>query len=134
MLPVLNVNIFRSVFVTPTPAASPKDLIAETLSPLFEMAVRKHGITATAQEVDGEFVVRAGSLARSSWSGRASNYQRLHQNLVDEGILEATGSGELAAFTRDYPFLALRCRCHRRGSQYERTGILEDLRDRCGIR
>ncbi|MEU6189049.1 GIY-YIG nuclease family protein [Nocardia sp. NPDC047038] len=104
VLPVLNVNIFRSVAVMPSPSAGPKDPVAEALSPVFEMAVRKCGITATAQEIDGEFVVRAGSLARSSWSGWPSNYQRLHQNLVGEGVLKATSSGEVAAFTRDYPF------------------------------
>jgi len=59
VLPVLGVNILRS----PAPATGPTTAspaggtvsMTATGSPVFELRVRKFNITATAQEVDGEF-------------------------------------------------------------------------------
>src|SRR5699024_6569317 len=56
VLPVLGVNIFRSPKAM-TIASNTEVVDPRTDSPLFEMSLKKSGITATAQEVDGEFTV-----------------------------------------------------------------------------
>jgi len=70
ILPLLGVNIFRSpkVVTTPPPfgGTSPAS-VAET--PVFEMRLKKLDIVAHAREIDGEFVVLAGSGACTGWPG-----------------------------------------------------------------
>ncbi|WP_245663568.1 GIY-YIG nuclease family protein [Nocardia inohanensis] len=105
VLPVLGVNLLRSVSAT-TVSAIPG--VAETenaaVSPVFEMTVKKHGISATAQEIDGEFVVRAGSQVRSAWIGAGDSYRRLREELEREGVLASADGRQTVVFTRDYPF------------------------------
>jgi hypothetical protein len=64
VLPVLGINVLRVLSastVTPTTTGSGAAL---TVSPTFELRSQKDKIVATAHEVDGEFVVMAGSQAR----------------------------------------------------------------------
>lgn len=105
-LPVLGVNLFRSTGVLDT-ASDPVALIPSnqsSVSPLFEMRLKKDGIVATAQEVDGEFTVLEGSLARSSWIGVEDGYRRLRDKLEHDGTLVPTADGKLAVFTRSQVF------------------------------
>ncbi|OZC33055.1 GIY-YIG nuclease family protein [Gordonia polyisoprenivorans] len=104
VLPVLGVNIFRSPR-TSVVAASASSGGGRTDSLLFEMTITKWGITATAQEVDGEFTVFEGSQARSAWMGAAGhNYVGLRTKLENDGTLVPSPVGDMMVFNRDHPF------------------------------
>jgi len=72
---------------------------------VFVMEIPKYGIQAEAREVDGEFVVLAGSLARDHWasSSHYTSYQPLYNELRESGVLGAAGKGHVC-FTRDHVF------------------------------
>ncbi|KAF0971224.1 MULTISPECIES: GIY-YIG nuclease family protein [Gordonia] len=103
VLPVLGVNIFRS---PRTAVASPPDSHGgRTDSPVFEMTMKKLGISATAQEVDGEFTVFEGSHARSAWIGAAGHsYIGLRTKLEKDGTLVLSSDGGTMIFNRDHAF------------------------------
>lgn len=105
-LPVLGVNLFRSTAVTSAPLdpVEPFQPSQPSVSPLFEMRLKKDGVLATAQEVDGEFTVLEGSLARPSWIGVEDGYRRLRDKLEQDGTLVPTADGTLAVFTRSQVF------------------------------
>lgn len=96
VLPVLGFDFLRD---TSKPLTITGDGLASE-SPIFVLEIPKHQIKARAQEVDGEFFVLAGSIARASWSQSShSSYQALHEQLSKEGVLapHASGSLELTA-------------------------------------
>jgi hypothetical protein len=71
VLPVLGLDLLRE-----KPVATVKPVTADTPSAAglvealtFELVNRKHDLQALAREVDGDFVVLAGSQARSKWEG-----------------------------------------------------------------
>lgn len=104
VLPVLGVNLFRSPRTTSVESSSE---IAETRtdSPLFEMTLKKTGITASAQEVDGEFTVLEGSSARLQWTGgEGHSYTSLRAKLEQDGTLVPTSDGSAMRFTRNHVF------------------------------
>ena len=72
-------------------------------SPRFRLTLPKHAITAYGQEVEGEFFVLKGSHARGEWAARGHHYERLHQQLCEEGVLVEDEKG-LLRFSRDYAF------------------------------
>ncbi len=98
VLPILGVNFLRSMAaITEGIAQRPGQ---PAISPTFQMHVRKHNITATAREVDGDFTVLADSTALATWvAGSKSGYKALHTKLVADGSIETSGS-EIATFTR----------------------------------
>lgn len=105
VLPVLGVNIFRSA--SPDQVLASSQVGAPTItqtSPVFEMKLARDGIHATAQEVDGEFTVRQGSLARRSWIGIDGGYQQLREKLEADGTLVAVPDDNVATFTHDQVF------------------------------
>ncbi|WP_308161675.1 GIY-YIG nuclease family protein [Mycolicibacterium goodii] len=104
VLPVLGVNVFRSPRASSnTPNSTAPD--ARTDSPLFEMNLKKSGITATAQEVDGEFTVLEGSGARLAWTGvEGHSYTGLRAKLEQDGTLVPTPDGSAMRFSRDHVF------------------------------
>ena len=105
VLPVLGVNIFRSPIVVST---QPTDFPAAhdaTVSPVFELRLRKPGILATAQEIDGEFTVRAGSTARLKPAGAGGHsYIGLREKLERDGTLAPSSGGMTMQFTRNQVF------------------------------
>ncbi|MEY1672649.1 GIY-YIG nuclease family protein [Gordonia sp. ABKF26] len=104
VLPVLGVNIFRSPATTTT-ASRVEAVSTRTDSPLFEMTLKKSGITATAQEVDGEFTVLEGSIARLKWTGgEGHSYTSLRAKLEQDGTLVPTPDGSAMRFTRNHVF------------------------------
>jgi hypothetical protein len=105
-LPVLGVNLFRSTTISDMPTISLDSihLSPPSASPLFEMRLKKDGIVATAHEVDGEFTVLEGSLARPSWIGVEDGYRRLRDKLEQDGTLIPTADGKLTVFTRNQVF------------------------------
>jgi Domain of unknown function (DUF4357) len=104
ILPVLGVNILRSKeaavdYVGDTAPAS--TLVS---SPIFELHLKKDGITATAREIDGEFTVLEGSEARMAWTGVEHAYKVLHEKLVREGAIVPGDDGTTMRFARDQVF------------------------------
>lgn len=107
VLPVLGITEFRPTRSTGA-AETPSDVertVAERTSPTFRFEVPRHGISAIAQEIDGEFTVLEGSAARAEWIGthRHPGYQQQHAALLGDGTLRAEGNG-LARFTQDVVF------------------------------
>ncbi|MQY27997.1 GIY-YIG nuclease family protein [Nocardia aurantia] len=95
LLPVLGINIFRSV--------SSRVSGSVPVGPEFLLRMPKYDVVARAREVDGEFTVLEGSSARQSWTGADNGYGRLRRRLEEEGVLRQRGDGT-TVFTRDYPF------------------------------
>ena len=107
VLPVLGVNLLRAVPTMPV-AEQQGSGMAATLSvqsPIFELTLKKSGIAATAQEIDGEFTVFEGSTARSEWQGvEGHGYKRLREKLEEDGTLVLTNDGSFRRFTRNQVF------------------------------
>jgi len=110
VLPVLGVNLLRAVATTPGAAQEGSGMTAtlSVQSPIFELTLKKLGIEATAQEIDGEFTVFEGSTARSEWYGVEgqgyNGYKRLREKLKDDGTLAPTDDGSSLRFTRNQVF------------------------------
>lgn len=99
ILPVLGLDFLREA----TTVRRVADTLQVSRSPVFECALPRHGIIARAQEVDGEFVVLAGSKARDTWTGVPGGYQNLFQQLCADGVLVENG-GKHRLFSRDHAF------------------------------
>ena len=61
------------------------------------------GVTATAQEFDGEFTVHEGSQARN-WVGIDHSYRRLQEKLLANATLVLSADGSALVFARTYVF------------------------------
>lgn len=72
-------------------------------SPVFETGGLKHQLHATGQQLEGQFVVFAGSRARAEWVGIEGGYMALHEDLVHNGSL-APAVGDVREFLRDTYF------------------------------
>jgi hypothetical protein len=105
LLPVLGFDFLRATPTLASVAASvtPGGQTA-ALTPVFVGDVKKHGITATGREVNGEFVVSKGSKARFAWEGAHSAYTNQFNELVKVGVLAPLADGKLREFNRDYAF------------------------------
>jgi Domain of unknown function (DUF4357) len=107
VLGVLGVNILRLTAVTSLPQATvASDSVVEVSlqSPVFEMTLKGEGLKARAREIDGEFVVLAGSQARASWIGVTNHgYRKLREQVEQEGIL-TIGHGGGLVFEHDRAF------------------------------
>lgn len=103
VLPVLGVNIFRSASADNLASGSRVGVPTVSLkSPIFELRLKKSGLTARAQEVDGEFTVLQDSLARHAWTGADDHgYKRLREQLEQEGTLVPAGTGTSMRFAHD---------------------------------
>ncbi|WP_417799016.1 GIY-YIG nuclease family protein [Terasakiella pusilla] len=102
VLPAIGVDIFIS---KKRPSKNVEEDVGEDERPVFELFARKHGLKATAVLEGGEFVVQAGSLARTKWEGRGSeltSYSQLHAELVRTGILII--DSDRRVFTENYAF------------------------------
>ncbi|QKL60729.1 GIY-YIG nuclease family protein [Ralstonia solanacearum] len=101
VLPVLGLELLRE---TPT---LPSNEVGSNVShsPQFVLAAPKLGITAKAQEVDGEFVVQADSLAKATWTEKNWNngYSKLHEQLQQHGVLVPASDG-LLRFASEHAF------------------------------
>ncbi|WP_019567796.1 GIY-YIG nuclease family protein [Thioalkalivibrio sp. ALMg13-2] len=106
VLPVLGFEFLRDASRPPSRDVAEGATAAsdETpASPRFRLSFPKYGITAYGQEAEGEFFVLEGSQARREWAASGHNYQRLHQQLREEGVL-VEGENDLLRFSRDYAF------------------------------
>ena len=107
VMPVLGLDFLREApklakFAAPV-APTMKREIAGTEPPTFELQVKKYDLHAEAREVDGEFVVLAGSTAQSKWISEFPSYKSLHHQLLEGGVLAPNPSGQIS-FQQDYPF------------------------------
>jgi hypothetical protein len=106
VLPVLGVNVFRSASAVPAVTGDDgRSPAVSEPSPMFELRIKKDGLVARSQEVDGEFVVLEGSQARLGWSGvKESGYKRLREKLAEDGTLAPAMDGKSMRFVRDHVF------------------------------
>jgi len=104
VLPAIRVDLFTSK-AKPNKSNSQLSQSTTTNSPIFELMLKKEGVTATAILEDGEFVVQQGSLARGEYIGERSEkylYWKLYDKLVEQGILVDHGNHKI--FTSSYAF------------------------------
>lgn len=105
VLPVLGLDFLRERPSLAQQSARPVDAAFKT-SPRFVAEVPKYGIKAKAQEIDGEFVVLANSLARSAWGSTSTtnhSYKDLHHQLCNDSVL-VPETDSLRRFATDYAF------------------------------
>ena len=111
VLPAVRVDMFiqRARQASTQPGTTvPTSIRAEIPAPApirFTLSSVRLGLSATAVLKDGEFVVQAGSHARTSWegqNGQIGTYLPLHTELVRSGVL--VPDGPLRVFTKDYAF------------------------------
>lgn len=112
VLPVLSFDFLRE---SPRPSQAPTSdtasssgtapvpAAATTASPRFVLESSKFALKATAQEIDGLFVVLKGSRTRGQWGSTPHSYQNLFNRLVTDGILQADGTDH-RVFRDDYAF------------------------------
>src|SRR5690554_2594426 len=103
ILPVLGFDFLRDKQKLSDQLHPPADSATQTV--LFEMEIPKYGICAEARELDGEFVVLAGSKAREAWVGgpKYASYRPLYEQLTVDGVLVPDGSGKVC-FAQDQAF------------------------------
>jgi len=98
ILPVLGFSFLR-----PKPSSPPDAPLGTNAPPIFRLEAV--GVKATAREVDDEFVVLKGSMARRqgtpSWR---DSYKNLRDYLRDDRKLVEASDPELLVFTEDIPF------------------------------
>lgn len=108
VLPALRIDMFverkRRDLRSDGGATSVPNTSADDKAPLFTLENRKHGLSARARLVDGEFVVLAGSHSRLAWSEKSAghHYAELHDELCRAGVLAK--DGERRVFTENYAF------------------------------
>lgn len=110
ILPVLGVNILRGRAAAKSPMAN--DLLLMPESPVFRLQVARRGVDASAQQIDGEFTLLAGSIVAatvrqsdsfsSTTAAAYRGYNAIHDKLVADGSVVIEGA--LARATRDIPF------------------------------
>lgn len=86
-----------------TPALAVPELKNSVSSPVFELGGLNHQLHATGRQLEGQFVVVAGSRARAGWVGVDGGYKALHEDLVESGTL-APAVGDVREFLRDAYF------------------------------
>lgn len=103
VLPALRVDVFLE---NVRPASAPaNDGVPVVGVSRFELVSRRHSLRATAVLEEGDFIVEAGSQARSGWEGEGSEhtpYARLHAELVQTGVLKEEGDHRI--FVQSYAF------------------------------
>lgn len=103
IMPLLNVNIFRAQ--PSAMAQSVQDQVSGAkglTSPVFEL--RKPNLLASAQEVDGEFVVLDGSEAMIEWRLSNSPSPLFRNRLIEDHTLIPTEDGKKLVFSRNHAF------------------------------
>ncbi len=105
VLPAVRVDIFIQRARSKPPAIEYAATTVAQGATRFVLEVRRHGLKAYAEVLNGEFVVEAGSLARLNWEGReiaGSSYAKLHAELKRAGILRE--DGPYCVFKQSYAF------------------------------
>ena len=89
ILPVLGLDFMRLHKATPGTTTDATEKLGQAdVAPLFRLVSKKRGLEAQAREIDGEFVVLAGSDAAKDWTSTShQGYSKLHAQLVKAGKL-----------------------------------------------
>ena len=105
ILPVLGFDFTRQHKVTtPTAIDATEEPEQADVAPLFRLASKKQGLEAQAREIDGEFVVLAGSDAAKDWTSKSNHsYSRRHAQLIKSGKLVPGDKGR-RRFAADVAF------------------------------
>ena len=105
ILPALRIDMF----LDKTSASESSDFKStgsgDSYSPVFESVSKRHGLTAKAKLIDGEFVVLKGSTARLKWEGKGTwdcTYSGLHEELRRTDVLVENGNN--CVFAKNYAF------------------------------
>jgi hypothetical protein len=102
VLPVLGFNFTQQLVAPKPPVGEPS---SSSLSPIFVM--NPVGTSATAQEVDGTFIVFKNSTARkqgtAAWE-KYPAYKGLRDQLIAEGKLIDSDQADFLVFTDNVPF------------------------------
>ncbi|RVO43463.1 GIY-YIG nuclease family protein [Sinorhizobium meliloti] len=96
MLPLLGFEFLRETpaLQKSTATIAEQELSQSTRSPIFELTSPKHNLTALGQEIDGQFVVQAGSGCRSGWEGTPSHpYRNLWETLFQQNKIGSDETG-----------------------------------------
>lgn len=103
VLPAIRIDCFlESRRTAPSLQPAPKSALEAVAR--FEMRTIKHGIEGRARLEGGEFIVEAGSVAKSSWRESSNHiYRRLFEELIQTGVL-APIEQDRRVFTTDYAF------------------------------
>ena len=73
-------------------------------APRFQLTSKKHGLVAQAREIDGEFVVLAGSHLAKKWSSKSDHsYARRREQLIKTKNIVSGNDGHLR-FAANVPF------------------------------
>jgi hypothetical protein len=76
---------------------------SKEISPIFNLIYA--GTSARAQEINGEFVVLKGSLARKAQANNlAESHGQIRRKLVQDGILVNSPNNDFWIFSQDVPF------------------------------
>ena len=105
ILPVLKFNFLPRRKTTVPKGIGPGEKRRQVVpGPEFQLKSKKRRLAAKAREVNGEFVVQAGSLAAKEWSSVSDHsYSRHHARLIKSRKLVPGAKGHLQ-FTEDVAF------------------------------
>ncbi|MDA5640023.1 MULTISPECIES: GIY-YIG nuclease family protein [Agrobacterium] len=101
VLPAVRVDMFLE---NTRPASATSTIaLTSTVGAEFELTSARHALQAVARLVEGEFIVEAGSTARSEWEGKSEHtYRRLYDELVNSSVLLPDGAHR--RFASNYAF------------------------------
>ena len=101
VLPALKIDIFSQKLNTKK-YSNENAIIGDVTK--FELNSKRYGLNATAQQIQNEFIVLKGSIARESWVGKrtSSSYGKLYQELIKTEVLITQGNKRV--FSTDYAF------------------------------
>lgn len=102
ILPLLNVNIFRSLSTQLVASVESKQGSSPIESP--EFVLQSSSFTARAREVDGEFVVLEGSEASPIWRLQNSSSPPFRTKLIENRTLVPNDDGSKLIFSRNHAF------------------------------
>lgn len=106
MLPLLGLEFLRETAIIKRFSATiaGPDMGINSRSPVFELTSAKLNLNALAQEIDGEFIVQAGSDCRSAWEGTDNHhYRNLWERLFQQNKIGRDETGR-AIFREDVVF------------------------------
>lgn len=108
IMPILGLDFLRDKpKVSIANQNNPLEIKPIDASPFFEITSKKHNIKATAREIEGEFIVLAGSNAQSKWIGQNTkdgSYGRLFVSLYQEGKIKVLQPNDIGVFQEDVTF------------------------------
>lgn len=102
VLPVLQVNVFRSTATHSAPSIGGAAALDDISKVVFVTGL-KGEVWARAHVADGEFTVLAGSRAKP-WGATATSYRALQQMLINDGTLHSDEDSSWLTFTHDQVF------------------------------